>query len=445
MRIIIVGAGAVGSHLAERLSIEGQDIVVIEADEAKAADLQASVDCLVIRGNGASQGVLEEAGIHLASLLIAVTDSDAVNVLACQAAAQYQVPRKVARVEDAALRNHHGIEGVDMVIDPGEALARELVRLARMGGVSEMIEFADGELALFGGYVQEGAPLAGMTLAGLRDQIAGWDWIVAALVRDGKTMVARGDTDVRAGDHVRVMATGGRSGEALALMGLEEHRPRKVAVLGATRLAGLTARSLVNAGIPTILIDDDPDRCRRLAADAAGIDRLVVVRGDPTDPRVLRDEGVDGIDVVLALTGWDEVNIVGCLVAKALGVPMTIARFQRFEFVGLLAGVGVDAAVSSRLAAANDILRFVRRGRIRSVTTFQDSTAEVIEMEASPGSEAIGMSLRDLHLPRSAMIGGIIRDEKAFIPHGDTVVEAEDDLILVVLPDAIPAVEKVFG
>ena len=442
MRIIIVGAGAVGAPLAERLSLEGHDIVVIEADEAKAAELQASVDCLVIRGNGASHGVLEEAGIQLASLLIAVTDSDAVNVLACQAAAQFQVPRKVARIEDAALRNRHGIEGVDVVIDPGEALARELVRLVRKGVVSEVIEFADGELVLLGGYVQEGAPLAGLTLAGLRDQVAGWDWIVAALVRDGETMVARGDTDVRVGDRVMVMATSGHSGEALALMGLKEHPPHKVVVMGATRLAGLTARSMVDAGIPTILIDNDGDQCRKLAADS---NRLVVIQGDPTDPKVLRDEGVDGIDAVLALTGWDEVNIVSCLVAKALGVPMTVSRFHRFEFVGLLAGVGVDTGVSSRLAAANDILRFVRRGRIRSVTTFQDSTAEALEIEVSPGSEAIGRSLRDTHLPKSAIIGGVIRDGKAFIPHGDTVVESGDDLILVVLPDAIPAVEKVFG
>ena len=137
--------------------------------------------------------------------------------------------------------------------------------------------------------------------------------------------------------------------------------------------------------------------------------------------------------------------IVGCLVAKALGVEMSVARFHRFEFVGLLAGVGIDAAVSSRLAAANEILRFVRRGRILSVTTFQDTAAEAIEMELGGASEAAGRTLQEVHLPRSAIVGGIIRDGQAFIPHGDTVVEPNDDLILIALPDAIPAVEKVFG
>jgi len=442
MRIIIVGAGAVGYHLAERLALEGQDIVVIEADESKAAELQSSIDCLVVTGNGASRRVLEEAGIETAGLLIAVTNSDAVNILACQAAAGYQVPRKVARVEDDTLRTGHGIEGVDLVIDPGAALARELVQLVHKGGVSEVIEFADGNLVLLGGYVQEGAPLVGMTLADLRGIVVGWEWIVAAVVRNGETTIARGDTLILEGDHVMVMATEAHQAEALALMGLEVHEPGKVMVLGGTRLAELTSRILAEEGVNTILIDSDTDRCHHLAATSQ---RLVVVCGDPTDPKVLKAEGIDSVDTMLALSGWDEINIVGCLVAKALGVEMTVARFHRFEFVGLLAGVGIDAGVSSRLAAANEILRFVRRGRIRSVTTFQDTAAEAIEMEVGSASDAAGRTLKDIHLPRSAIVGGIIRDGEGFIPHGDTVIEPDDDLILVTLPDAISAVEKVFG
>lgn len=442
MRIIIVGAGTVGSHLAERLAAEGQDIVVVEADDAKADDIEAAVDCMVIRGNGASRAVLEQAGIDLCRLLIAVTNSDAVNILACQGAAQYEVPLKVARVEDSALRSRRGIAGVDVIIDPGETLARELVLMVRRGTASEIHEFARGDLALLTGYVQEDAPLDGMTLAQLREEVGSWDWLVAALVRDGETVVARGDTDIQAGDRVMVMAAKGRTDEALGLMGLEPHRPRKVVVMGATRLASLTAGALVKAGIPTILIDGDAERCRRIAAEH---ERLVVVHGDPTDPKVLRDEGVEGIDAVLALSNWDEVNIVGCLVATALGIPTTVARFQRFEFMDLLAGVGVDVGVSSRLSAANDILRFVRRGLIHSVTTFQGSDAEAIEMEVNPESPAVGMTLREVHLPRSAIVGGIIRKGKAFIPHGDTVLEPRDDLIMIVLPDARSAVEKVFG
>ncbi|MCB2223344.1 MAG: Trk system potassium transporter TrkA [Actinobacteria bacterium] len=442
MRIIIVGAGAVGYHLAERLAVEGQDIVVVEADEEKAAELQTSIDCLVINGNGASRRVLEEAGIESAGLLIAVTNSDAVNILACQAAAEYQVPRKVARVEDETLRIGPGINGVDLIIDPGAALARELLELVRRTGVSEVVEFADGNLVLLGGYVQEDAPMAGVTLAQVRENLTNWEWIVAAVVRNGETLIARGDTEIRPGDHVLVVTTGDNQVEALALMGVEVHEPGKVMVMGGTRLASLTGRLLAEEGIHTILIDSDAERCRRLATHS---NRLVVVCGDPTDPKVLEAEGIESVDTALALTGWDEINIVSCLLAKALGVEMTVARFHRFDFVGLLAGVGIDAGVSSRLAAANEILRFVRRGRIRSVTTFQDTAAEAIEMEVGHGSAAAGLTLREVNLPRSAIVGGIIRDGEAFIPHGSTVVEPDDDLILITLPDAIAAVEKVFG
>ena len=194
-----------------------------------------------------------------------------------------------------------------MIIDPGEALARELVQMVRRGSASEVHEFARGDLVLLSGYVQEGAPLAGMTLEQLREEVGSWNWLVAALVRDGKTLVARGDTDIRAADRVMVMASRGRADEALGLMGLEPHRPRKVVVMGASRLASMTAGDLVKAGIPTILVDSDADRCRRIAAEH---ERLVVVHGDPTDPKVLRDEGADGIDAVLAQLSPTERSIL---------------------------------------------------------------------------------------------------------------------------------------
>lgn len=437
-----MGAGTVGSHLAERLSVEGQDIVVIEADEARAADLQSAVDCLVIHGNGASSSVLAEAGIDRAELLIAVTNSDAVNVLACQAAAEFDVPRKVARVEDASLRDGARIEGVDVVIDPGESLAKELVRLVRKGGVAEVVEFGGGDLVLLGGFVHEGAPLAGMTLAELRDRELDWSWLVTAVVRNGETMVGRGDTRVEESDHVLIMARREKAARALALMGLEEHAPQKVFVLGATRLAGLTAEKLTAAGVSTVLVDADGERCRRLASQH---ERLVVVQGDPTDPKVLKSERIEAADAVLGLTGWDEINIVGCLVAKAYGVPMTVARFHRHEYVNLLAGTGIDTGVSSRLAAASDILRFVRRGRIISVTTFQDSAAEAIQLEVGPDSFGVGSTLEDIHLPKSVIVGGVVRPEGAFVPRGDTEVEAGDRIVFIALPDAIPKVEQLFG
>lgn len=441
MRIVIVGAGTVGSYLAERLSLEGHDIVVIESDHRAAEELQDRVDCLVIRANGASVQALTKAGVADAGLLIAVTSSDAVNVLACEAGYRLGAPVRVARVQDPSLRDGLESHGIDVVIDPVEALTRELLLLVRRGGVSEVHEFADGRISLFGGHVQPDAPLDGITLRALRQRVTGWDWIVAAILRDGETFIARGDSLVRAGDHVLVVASEKSSREALSLMGVEEHRARKVVVLGSTRLAMMTAELFVRSGISTVLIDTEPGKLGDLVAR---YDRLVVVRGDPTDPRVMKAEGVQGADVILGLSGWDEVNVLGCLVGKALGVPTAVARFQRLDYVALLSGHGIDAAVSTRLAAANEILRLVRRGTIHSVTTFEDSDAEAIELQVGEGSAAIGKTLTEVNLPKSAIVGGIVRGKKAFIPHGDTRLEAGDLVIAIALPDGVPVVEQMF-
>ena len=442
MRIVVIGAGAVGSHLAERLSREGQDVIVIESNAARAEEVQAEIDCLVINGNGASHEALAEAGVGRADLVIAVSSSDAVNVLAAHAAGRLGSARRIARVEDPQLRDEAMALGVDLLIDPVESTARELVLLLRQRGVSELIEFADGRLDLIGGFISADAPVAGLTLAQLRDLVTGWSWIVVAIVREGETIIARGSTRVQVGDHVLFMAETDKAEEAFALLGLHEEPAQKVTILGATRLAERTAIKLLEEGIQTLLIDREPERIHDLAAKIPG---AIAVVGDPTDPKLLRSEGVDTSDAVLALTGWDEVNILGCLVAKAVGVPTAVARLHRHDLVRLITGIGIDAGVSARLTAAGEILRYVRRGRVHSVVTFQDSDAEAIEVEVSATSPAIGQTLRNLHFPHELIVGGVIRGDEAFVPRGDTEIAIGDRLIVIALPRAVHKVEQISG
>ena len=442
MRIVVIGAGAVGSHLADRLSHEGQDVIVIESDPARAEEVQAEIDCLVIHGNGASHKTLVEAGVDRSDLVIAVSSSDAVNVLAAHAAGRLGSARRIARVEDPQLRDEALALGVDLLIDPAETTARELVLLLKQRGVSELIEFADGRLDLIGGFISADAPVAGLTLSELRDRVSGWSWIVVAIVRDGETMIARGSTRVLAGDHVLFMAETDKSAEAFTLLGLHEQPAKKVAILGATRLAERTAIRLCQEGIQTLLIDQEASKIQEISEK---IPRLVGVVGDPTDPKLLRSEGIDTADAVLALTGWDEVNILGCLVAKAVGVPTVVARLHRQDLVRLLAGVGIDTGVSTRLTAAGEILRYVRRGKVHSVVTFQDSDAEAIEVEVSETSPSAGKTLRSLHLPYELIVGGVIRGDEVFVARGDTTIEVGDRLIVIALPKAIHEVELLSG
>ena len=441
MRIVIVGAGAVGSYLAERLSAEGQDVVVIEDNEDLAADLQDRIDALVITGNGASPTILHEAGVDRADLLIAVSNSDGANVLACHVAADLGVKRTVARVEDSDMREAVAGLEVDFVIDPGEAAAFELGALVRQSGVSELVEFGSGTLTLVGATVPPGSPVASKPLNELRALRSEFDWVVAALVRHGETIVAHGDTVIETGDHVLIMVHSEDVDEAISLLGVRHHVIERVVILGATRLAELTAAHLTGEGYEVIVMDEDPTRCRKLAEHQA---KTLVICDDPRNPESLRALNLDDRDAVLALTGWDEVNILGCLLGKALGASTTVARFNRPEYVSLLQGTGIEAAVSSRLIAAGAILRFVRRGQIHSVVAFKDTDAEAIELEVGQNSPAVGRTLLDLGMPRDAVIGGVLRDGATFVPSGTSTIKAGDRVILFSMPESISRVEQLF-
>jgi len=426
MRIIIVGAGAVGSYLAERLSAEGQDVVVIEDDEHRAAQLQETIDALVLTGNGASTPMLEAAGVEKADLLIAVSNSDGANVLACFTGSELGAKTTIARIEDPEIREGADRLGVDVVIDPSATAAEELTALVGSGGASELIHFADGKLVMVGGIVTPNAPITGDSLKELRKRRAEWGWVVAALVRDGRTIVAHGDTVVRPGDHALIMTTDDQVGEAQRMVGLQRKRLDRAIITGGTRLAELTADMLANAGMSVVIVDEDQGRCTRLAAHHSS---ALIICGDPTDPDVLAELDLGPKDVVMALTGWDEVNVLSSLVAKAYGAGMVVSRFNRIAYVGLLSGVGIDAAISSRLLAASAILRFVRQGAVEQVATFSDTDAEAIEIEVQEGSVAADKSLLELALPVGVIIGGISRNGTTFVPDGSTVIRVGDHII----------------
>ena len=434
MRIIIIGAGAVGSYLAERLSTDGQDVVVIDDDEVRVAELQERIDALVIVGNGASTHTLQEAGAAKADLLIAVSSSDGANVLACHAAKEMGTRTTIARIENPEIREGAEGLGVDVVIDPSATAAEDLAGVVGLGGVTELIHFADGKLVMVGGIVTPNAPLTDAPLNQLRLRNAEWGWVVAALVREGGTIVAHGDTVVNPGDHALLMTTEDRIDKATAMLGLKRRHFDRAVIMGGTRFAELAVKEMEKAGLSVVVVDEDRDRSRRLATK---FPKALVICGDPTDPDVLAELDLGPKDVALGLSGWDEVNLLGCLVAKATGAGMVISRFNRVAYVGLLTGVGIDAAVSSRLLAASAILRFVRQGAIEQVATFSDTDAEAIEIEVAENAEAVGRTLLELQLPLGVIIGGISRQATSFVPDGSTIIRAGDHIIFFSLPSEI--------
>ncbi len=441
MRIIIVGAGAVGTFLAERLAGEGQDVVVIETNDRRVDEIRERLDALVITGNGASSSVLTEAGAERSDLLLAVSANDGANLLACHAAKTLGVKRTVARVQDPDLQE--GIEGlsVDMVINPVESAAEEISTLVSESGVSELIDFGEGRLSLVGGTATGQSPLVGPPLSTLQNRVNGFGWLAIAVVRDGLTIVARGDTTIQEGDHLLLMVKTEHVDRAKELIGLNKREISRCLVVGSTRVASQTAQLLLEKGVDVVVIDRDRARSERMAEENPS---ALVITGDPTDPEVLGGFDITE-DAVVALTGEDTTNLIASLVAKALGAPTTISRVTRMSYVGLLAGIGVDTTVSVRLAAANSILRFVRRGTIHSVVTFSDTDAEAVEFEVDSQCGIVGRTLNDIPLPSGAVVGGILREDQTLVPSGATEIRPRDHMIIFSLPSAMAEVESLFS
>lgn len=438
MRVVIVGAGHDGSYLAERLVAEGQEVVIIEADEDKAARIQDRLDVLAIQGNGASPAVLRRAGADNAGLFLAVTDSDGANVLACRSAKALGIPRTVARVEDPDLREVSPGLGVDVVVDARVSTAAQAARLAEHAGVTEFAMFADDRLSLVAGVVTSDGVAAGKTVMELRPLAEGWSFIVAAVVRGEETIIGRGDTQIEAGDHVVVMAETDRVKDVIGMFGIDTEPIQRVVILGGTRIAEMTAEILIDTGHEVLIVEQERERAALMARRC----RASILQADPKDADFLASLRLGAGDVVVGLSGHDELNLMGCLMASAVGAPKTIARFGHRSVAGLLRNVGIDATISSRVAVANMILQYVRRDRILSVATVKDTDAEAIEIELAAGSPAVGMKLINLGMPREAVLGGIARGREVLVPKGDTVLEVGDHVVVFATSKVIDAVEK---
>jgi trk system potassium uptake protein TrkA len=439
MRVVIVGAGHDGAYLAERLVAEGQDVVVIEIDEAKAAAIQDRLDVLVIPGNGASPSVLKEAGVPHAGLFLAVSDRDGANVMACHSAKNLGARRTVARVEHPDLREISPGLGVDVIIDARQSVAREAAELVRYMGVSEIEPLALSRLMLVGGRVRPDAPAIGKSVADLRAQ-ADVGWALAALVKNGKTVVGRGSVVFDEGDHAVLVVHPEHVRNAMNLIGIPRARPRRSVVLGGTSIAALTADRILDQGHDVLIVEREADRCASLAKES----RALVLQGDPADSDVLERLDLGPSDVVLGMSGFDQLNLMGCMLAKAMGAGATIARFGKARLARLLKDVGVDAIVSSRVAVADAILRFVRRDQILSVSTFMDTDAELIEIEVQEGTPAAGATVEGLHMPPGTVMAGVVRGGTAMIPTGATRIEVGDRVVVFAERHAIDRAEELF-
>ena len=447
MRVVVVGAGEVGFHLAQRLSEEHQDVVVIDSDPERVEHAAQHLDVQTIEGNGASISVLKRASVGSAAMLMAVTSRDEVNLVACLAAKRLGVGHTVARIsnpdyyeEDSVLSREE--MGIDLVVNPERECARETFLILKNAAFTQVAEFADGRVQLVGLKVREGAPVAGRTIRELREEFSGgYHYVTAAIVRDGETSIPKPDSTIEAGDLIYLLAPTSEMADVPPLAGYDRFELRRVMIAGGSAEGEYIAELLEEHGVECTLLDRDRRRCVELAERLPG---SLVLHADATDLELLEMEGVAGVDGYVASTGNDETNLLSSLLAKEAGARKVISLVHKFEYLKLVPAVGVDASVSPRIAAVNAILRRIRRGRVMTVASLTGIEAEAIEFVVTPKSKIAGKALRDVAFPKEGVVGTILRGESIILPRGADVMQPGDDVIVFAMPDAIPEVEALF-
>jgi trk system potassium uptake protein TrkA len=447
MKIIVIGAGEVGTHICSHLAEEGNDIILIEADAERAEATQESLDVLVVQGNGASMSVLEKAGARGAAMIVAVTDIDETNIVACVSGKALGIPNRIARVKDpdyyqsGAGRSMQRV-GVDLMINPDLVAAQEMERLISLPGASDVTDFGEARVRLIGAYVREEAPAKGVPLKDFASRFGPQPATVVAVVRGERTIIPDGNTWLEPGDHVYMVGVRGAMRDLMALLGNKVSPVKNVMIVGASPSARTLARHLTDHKIQVKLIEKLKEKAERTACE---LEKVLVLHGDGTDVDLLRSEQVEEMDAFIAASNDEETNIMSCVLARHMGAKKTIAVIRRANYVPLVPAVGIDAAVSVRLTTAATIMKFVRRGDILGFAQLKENEAELLELVAHADNPITKRPLVDLDFPESAVVGSIIRGKKVYTPRGDTQIEDGDRVVVFALPDAVEAVQKLFS
>ncbi|HEX3847048.1 MAG TPA: Trk system potassium transporter TrkA [Steroidobacteraceae bacterium] len=451
MKIIILGAGQVGRTAAYHLSREeANDVTVIDVNEDILRDLQDRLDIRTVNGNAASPRILEAAGIASTDILVALTNSDEVNMLACHIAwTLYRTPKKIARVRSADFAERERLFGengvaVDVWISPEQLVTEYVARLIRYPGALQVLDFADGRVRLVGIRALQGGPLVGQALRTLREHIPNADARVAAIYRAGKSIKPEGDTVIEDGDEVFFLAGRNDIRVVMKEMRREEAPARRVVIAGGGNI-GIRLASELEDRNQVKLIERDVKRARKVSEQ---LKSTTVLHGDAADEELLLEENIDSADVFAALTNSEEANILSAMLAKRLGAHKVMALINKPSYAELIESGSIDVAISPQTVTIGSLLAHVRRGDVVRVHSLRRGAAEALEVVVhgdADSSKVIGRRIEDISLPEGTTLGAVVRGEDVIIAHHDTTVQPDDHLILFLTDRRhIEAVEKLF-
>ncbi|MEA5445078.1 Trk system potassium transporter TrkA [Gammaproteobacteria bacterium AB-CW1] len=451
MKILILGAGQVGSTVAQHLAREeANDVTVVDLDSERLQELQDRLDIRTIRGFGSFPDVLKRAGADDAEMIVAVTDSDETNMVACQVAyTLYHTPTKIARIRSTEYVQAEGLfvqeaMPVDVVISPEKLVMDYIRRLIQYPGSLQVLDFAEGRVRLVAVRAYYGGPLVGSELRTIREHLPDLDTRVAAIYRQGDAIIPEGDTVIEADDEVFFIAAREDIRQVISELRKLDKPARRVIIAGGGNI-GMRLAAALEETHNVKLIERDKDRARKLSEQ---LDKTIVLHGDAADEELLRDENIEATDVFCGVTNAEEANILSSMLAKHLGARKTMALINRPSYVDLVQSGAIDIAISPQQVTIGSLLAHIRRGDVVAVHSLRRGAAEAIEAVAHGDentSSVVGKAIEDIPLPPGTTIGAIVRDDEVLMGHRDTVIEAEDHVILFLVDRKYVAdVERLF-
>ena len=451
MKIIILGAGQVGTSTAEILAKEDNDITLIDNVASQVEGLQDRLDIRTIVGSASHPSVLEQAGGPDADLILAVTDKDEVNMAACQVAyTLFRTPKKIARIRSVEYLTHTEIFSdesipVDVIISPEQLITQHVLHLIEYPGALQVVDFAGGKIQLVGLKAYHGGPLVGRELRTIREDLPTVEARVAAIYRHDRPIIPEGDTIIEPDDEVFIVAAAPHIPIVMREFCTVEAPGQNIMLVGAGKIGLQLARSLEQNNYQVKLVEHGAERARQVAEQ---LDATIVLRGDAADEDLMLQENIDATDVFCSLTNDDEANILSAMLAKRLGAHRAMALINRSAYVDLIESSVLDVAISPSLITVGSLLTHVRRGDTIVVHSLRRGAAEAIETIAhgdATSSSVVGRRIEEIALPSGTRVGALLRNQEVIIPHHDTVIETEDHVILFVIDKKhIRDVERLF-
>ena len=448
MKIIIAGAGEVGFHLAKLLSFESQDITLIDTHRDSLSYADTHLDIRVVRGDATSIKVLEDSNVTDTDLVIAVTSSETTNITVCVLAKQLGAKRTIARISNTEFidrKDEVGFTkfGIDELISPESLAANEIELLLNQSAFNDTYEFEGGALTMIGLHLNRTNSFIDKTVKEVASVFPNLKYVPIAMQRYGTqyTIIPRGDTQFKEGDQVYFITTKEGVDEIYELTGKERHEIRNVMILGGSNIGYKTASDLCKNRFNVKLIENDKEKAFEIADD---IPSCLVINGDGRNVELLLEEDVQDMDAFISVTGNSETNIMSCLVAKSKGVKKTIALVENMDYFQLSHSIGIDTLINKKLLAANNIFRYIRKGEVVAMTKLNNMNAELLEFVVTPSSNVTNKTIRDIDIPSSAIIGGVVRDGEGQIALGDFKIQSGDRVVVCCQPQSISKVEKLF-